>query len=146
MRPIYLWLSALALLLKPMNAAADWPGWGGPNGDFAVANAGLALDEGPIALEVVWHQPLGTGYAAVSIQGDLAVTLYSDGTHDYVVALDAADGTRRWHYRLGPTYLGHYGSQNGPLSTPLLSGDQVVVLTPRGRLLALATADGGPGG
>ncbi|NKB65583.1 MAG: PQQ-binding-like beta-propeller repeat protein [Candidatus Latescibacteria bacterium] len=142
MRPIYLWLSALALLLKPMNAAADWPGWGGPNGDFAVANAGLALDEGPIALEVVWHQPLGTGYAAVSIQGDLAVTLYSDGTHDYVVALDAADGTRRWHYRLGPTYLGHYGSQNGPLSTPLLSGDQVVVLTPRGRLLALATADG----
>lgn len=122
--------------------AADWASWGGPNGDFAVKNVGAIENGQPYALRVVWKKKIGTGYSAVSVHGDLAVTLFSDGTFDYVIALDAEDGTERWRYKIGPAYLGHYGSQNGPLATPVLTDELVVGLSAQGRLFALDSQTG----
>ncbi len=34
-------------------------------------------------------------------------------------------------------FLGRFGSQNGPISTPVIAGDRVYALGPRGQLLAL---------
>jgi len=47
--------------------------------------------------------------------------MYSDGTNDYLIALDPTDRASKWRHILGPAYLGHWGSQNGPLSTPLIT-------------------------
>ncbi|MCZ6632849.1 MAG: PQQ-binding-like beta-propeller repeat protein, partial [bacterium] len=115
----------------------DWPSWGGPNGDFTVNDAGVLRPDRRYALQVVWKKQLGTGYSAIAVRNGLAVTMFSDGTHDYVIGLDAKDGSERWKYKIGPAYLGHYGSQSGPLSTPLLTDRVVIALSPRGSLFAL---------
>ena len=120
----------------------DWPGWGGPNGSFTVENAGLFRPDRLHALKIVWKKDLGPGYSAISVRGGLAVTMFSDGTFDHVIGLDAQDGTERWRHKIGPTYLGHYGSQNGPVSTPLLTEHKVVALSPRGSLFALDSDTG----
>ena len=119
------------------SANTDWSNWGGPNGNFIVNNAGILQAGELYALKVVWRKPLGAGYSPISVLGDLAVTMFSDETLDYVIGLNAQDGSERWKYKIGPAYLGHYGSQSGPLSTPILTEDKVFALGPRGRLFAL---------
>ncbi len=120
----------------------DWQSWGGPNGNFTVSDAGVLQPSQPYTLKVVWRKQLGTGYSGISIRDHLVVTMFSDGTSDYVIGLDADDGSERWRHRIGPTYLGHYGSQNGPVSTPLLTDNKVIALSPRGSLFALDAKSG----
>jgi len=107
--------------------AMDWHSLGGQHRSFTVSDAGLIQPGQPCVLKVVWKKPLGPGYSAVSIRNRLAVTMFSDETSDYVIGLDADHGSERWRHRIGPAYLGHYGSQSGPVSTPLLTGSQVIV-------------------
>ncbi|RMH23320.1 MAG: hypothetical protein D6696_01020, partial [Acidobacteria bacterium] len=135
--------AAAAVLLAATAAAApaqDWPWHRGPHHDGTVA--GDALPPPPVALALRWQRPLGSGYAAISIAGGVGVTLFSDGERDHVIAFDAASGEERWRHPIGPTYRGHDGSADGPLSTPAIAGDTVFALGPRGELLALALADG----
>jgi len=122
--------------------AMDWQSLGGQNRSFTVSDAGLLRPGQSYALKVVWKKPLGAGYSAISIRNRLAVTMFSDGTSDYVIGLDADGGSERWRHRIGPTYLGHYGSQNGPVSTPLLTGRKVIALSPQGSLFALDATSG----
>ena len=123
-------------------AETDWPNWGGRNRNFRVDDAGVFPDDQPYALKVVWKKPLGAGYSPVSVRGDLAVTMFSDEIFDYVIGLNAEDGSERWKYKIGAAYLGHYGSQSGPLSTPVLTEDKVIALGPRGNLFALDAKTG----
>jgi outer membrane protein assembly factor BamB/enterochelin esterase-like enzyme len=71
------------------------------------------------------------------------VTGFSDGTSDWMVALDVKSGRELWRYRMAEeTYRGHDGSDDGPVATPTIHGGQIYGLTPRGRLFALRLADG----
>jgi enterochelin esterase-like enzyme/outer membrane protein assembly factor BamB len=134
-------LVALLAAVAASAAATDWPQFRGPDHDGAAA-AG-ALDREPIGLEILWTRPLGSGYSAISVAGEIGVTLFSDGTDDLAVAFDAATGEERWRYRIGETYKGHSGSDDGPISTPAIAGDAVYGLGPRGHLFAVRLADGG---
>ncbi len=135
-RPLII-LFILAFFFQPAGAKANWPNWGGPNRDFRVNDAGVFPSDQPYALKIVWKKPLGAGYSSISIRGDLAVTMYSDETFDYIIGLNAENGSERWKYKIGTAYLGHYGSQSGPLSTPIVTEDKVIALGPRGKLFAL---------
>ena len=146
MKMVYFLKLFSALLLGPFSliyaqSPTDWASWGGPHGDFTVNDA-AAMPDGDYALQVVWKREIGTGYSAVVVRGALAVTMFSDGTYDYVIALDAESGAERWRYQIGPAYLGHYGSQNGPLSTPVLTADLVIGLSAHGDLFALDAKTG----
>lgn len=68
--------------------------------------------------------------------------MYSDSTFDYVIALDAATGDERWRFEIDSTYVGHDGSHNGPISTPLIDGSRVYGLGPKGHLIALELQTG----
>lgn len=121
-------------------AAADWPGLWGPHRNARVAGA---LPAGPeLAVREVWRRPLGQGYSEVAVRGDRAYTLASDGTSDFLVCLDAATGKDVWRARLDATYRGHHGSDDGPISTPLVEGGRVFALSPFGKLAAFEAADG----
>lgn len=93
---------------------------------------------------MVWRKSIGTGYSAVSVRDGLAVTAYSDSTSNYLVAFDADTGDPKWRHTIGPVYLGHYGSQSGPIATPLITADRVIALGPRGTLFALGLTTGEP--
>lgn len=142
-RPAILRLSAIAALCAAACSAApagDWPQFGGPHRDGGLPEA--ELPPGGIALETVWQRPLGSGYSGVVVAGDAVVTMHGDGESDRLVALDAASGETRWSVEVGETYRGHDGSDDGPLSTPLIHAGRIFAVTPRGDLLAVALDDG----
>ena len=97
-----------------------------------------------VGLEVVWKRPLGSGYSGIAVADGRAVTMFSDGRFDYVIALEAETGEERWRFRLGTTYSGRGGSENGPSSTPVVDGGVVFGLAPKGLLFAITLADGNP--
>ncbi len=100
------------------------------------------LPDGEFGLAVAWTRDLGAGYSNVSIAGSKAITMFTSGDVDVVVALDAATGDEVWRYELGEKYAGHDGSTDGPLSTPAIGDGVVYVLGPYGQLAALGLADG----
>lgn len=136
-------LSALLALAGAATAqdARDWPGWGGPSRDFIVADGGV-FPSSSYRLQVAWKRPLGTGYSAVSVVGDTAVTLFADGDFEYAGAFDVATGEERWRARLAERFPGRYGSIDGPISTPLIADGRVFALDPAGRFFALDLASG----
>lgn len=133
-----------ALLLLPAApaplAAQDWPHLRGPAQDGSVASDVFA--DGDYALRTAWKAPLGPGYSGVVVTGGSVVTMCSDGSDDCVVALDAGTGAERWRHALAPTYLGHDGSEDGPISSPVIADGTVYAVGPRGQLVALALEDG----
>ncbi len=120
--------------------ADDWPGWRGPNYSGKVPTS-LEV-AGATTLEVVWMTAIGPGYSSVSIADGKAVTMFSDGQQDHLAAFASSDGHELWRHTIGPTYVGHDGSHDGPISTPLLAAGRVFALAPRGQLVALSLADG----
>jgi outer membrane protein assembly factor BamB len=121
--------------------SADWPRWSGPSYNLATT-AGGALNRPNLGLELLWQRPFGPAYSAISVVGDRLVTAYSDGESDWFVALEVATGEELWRFRLGDTYRGHDGSEDGPVATPTIHDGIVYCLGPRGLLVALRLEDG----
>lgn len=61
---------------------------------------------------------------------------------DFIVSLDAATGKEQWSVRVGPTYKGHGGSDDGPISTPAVDGNDLFALGPHGQLIAIDVSSG----
>lgn len=130
----------LALLAAGPAAALDWPQFRGVNRDGVSAETDLPRSwpaEGP---RVVWKRAIGEGYSGISVVGDLLYTMDSDGTTEYVLALEAGSGKEIWRVPAGPKLVDSMG--NGPRTTPTLDGGTVYAMGSHGRLLALKAADG----
>lgn len=123
--------------------ADDWPRFRGPAGD-GVAPADDVFDGESPGLGVAWQAGLGSGYSGVSVASGKAVTMFAQDGSDWAVAFDAESGRELWRYEIGPTYKGHDGSHDGPISTPVLDGDRVYGLGPLGHLFALRLDNGEP--
>ena len=89
---------------------------------------------------MVWRRAIGEGFSGISVVGDRLYTMDSDGTTEYVVALEAGTGKEVWRVPAGPKLLDSMG--NGPRTTPILDADRVYAMGSHGRLLALNAADG----
>ena len=139
-------LSTLLIVLITANVtrtpAADWPGWRGPTTDMTARDDAAFDPSEEVAFSVAWRTPLGSGYSSVSVAHGLAATMFSDGESDVLVAFDADTGDELWRYAIDSTYVGHDGSQTGPISTPYVTEEAVYALGPKGRLVAVSTAAG----
>ncbi len=109
--------------------------------DFWAALEG-SLPSDSFGLEPAWDRELGSGYSRVSIADGKAVTMFTSGDVDVVAAFDLASGDELWRYELGEMYAGHNGSDDGPNSTPAISGETVFALGPHGQMVALGLGDG----
>ncbi len=112
-----------------------WQGFRG-----GVVEAGT-LPEG-FELATQWSRELGAGYSSVAVAGDHLVTLFTSGPDDVLAAFSVADGKELWRLRLADKYVGHEGSDDGPLSSPMIAGDRVFALGPKGQLVATQLSDG----
>lgn len=131
---------SLALLAAGPAAALDWPQFRGVNRDGVSAETDLPRSwpaEGP---RVLWKRAIGEGYSGISVAGDRLYTMDSDGTAEYVLALEAGSGKEVWRVPAGPKLIDSMG--NGPRTTPTLDGGTVYAMGSHGRLLALKAADG----
>jgi len=98
-------------------SAADWPQWRGLRRDGISLETGL-LDVWPAGgPPQIWKaQGLGQGYAACAITQGRLFTQGQRGDHQFVLALDAAQGKRLWETPTGPAFLQDRG--DGPRGTP----------------------------
>ncbi len=132
----------LLLCLLPAtagSAAVDWPQFRGPNQNGTAVGNVFDADFG---LSAAWVRSLGSGYSGISIVDDVAVTMTTDGEVDFVTAFEVENGGELWRHELGPMYVGHDGSSDGPISTATIHDDVVYALGPRGHLVALDVASG----
>ncbi len=132
---------AFLYLIAQTAVGDDWPQWRGPRQDGISRETGL-LDQwpekGPAEL---WRVPLGNGFSAVSVVGDRAFTLYGATEGEFAVACNATDGKTLWKTRLGDLLKNDsYG--DGPRATPAVDSGRVYVLSGKGALRCLDTADG----
>ena len=139
-------LGLVCVLAGPHSAAGDgvaWQGLRGPSGDGAARQA-ILFHEGEPGLAVTWKVPIGSGYSALAVGGGKVFTMHVAGEQDVLAAYDEQTGAQVWSYAFAPTYAGHDGSHDGPISTPLLDGERVFGLGPNGHLFALDAASGKP--
>ncbi len=119
---------------------ADWPRWRGAHCDDASRATDVFGKH--VELRTRWKKSIGSGYSAVSVLGDFAVTLASADGFDFVIALDADTGDERWRQSIDAAFAGKDGANDGPVSTPTLTADAVYALGPNGQLLALELTTG----
>jgi hypothetical protein len=67
-------------------------------------------------------EPFGREMRIVTIQGH---EIDSDGTSDVIAAFDEQSGAELWRFAVEPTYRGHDGSHDGPMTTPLIHDGRV---------------------
>jgi len=134
-------LVALATSIFAAEKEADWPKWRGLRQDSKWLSDVFKFDEG-YGLKVAWKKHLGSSYSSISISEGRAVTMFSDSTSDFIVALDTRDGAELWRYRISDTYKGHNGSHDGQISTPVLDGNEVFMFGRNGGIYSLDAASG----
>ncbi|MCP3978474.1 MAG: PQQ-binding-like beta-propeller repeat protein [bacterium] len=129
----------IAVLLAAPAAAADWLQRGGPDGDFKVADAGLADAWPEAGPGVVWSRPLGSGYSGILVEGDRLYTAFRRGDNEVVTALDSATGETIWEHENKASahedQTKDFGE--GPNATPLIHGDHIYSIGFRGLLQCL---------
>ncbi len=128
-------------LVALISIAEDWPRWRGANFD-GIANPSTHPFAGKFDLRISWKRHLGTGYSGVVVAEGKAVTMFSDGKTDYLIALSSLDGKEIWRLSLGETFPPRDGSSGGPVSTPAIDQHVVYALGPRGNLVAAQLESG----
>ncbi|MEJ7605537.1 MAG: PQQ-binding-like beta-propeller repeat protein [Bryobacteraceae bacterium] len=125
------------LLFSTFPIVAQWPQYGGPEGNFVskTAVASTWPQSGPKQL---WTRPLGEGYSGVTIDSGILYTMYRNTNEEVIVALDNASGKTKWELAYESSRSG-LALENGPgpHSTPLVLGDRVFTIGIRGRMHAL---------
>lgn len=134
-------LFSLCLLVGTLAVAEDWPQFRGAE------QAGIGREEGLLASwaedqpTVVWRQPIGTGYSAVTVVGDRLFTMDADEHQEHVLSLDVATGKTLWKVDAGEFMQAELGD-GGPRSTPTVVAGVVYAVSSQAQLLALDADDG----
>ena len=120
--------------------ASDWPQFLGPKRDGVSSETGLNWDWTNKPPKTLWKVPLGAGYSSVAVVGDRIYTGVKKGDRDFVVCLDAKDGSEIWRYDAAPSYIDQQKQGAGPRSTPTVHDGKVYALFAMGELVCLTTA------
>lgn len=117
----------------------DWPQWGGPHRDFKSDVTGLATSWPAAGPTKLWSRPLGDGYSAIAIEGDVLYTMYRTGNDEVVLAANASTGKTLWEYRYDAHIRPGMGMENGPgpYATPLVTENGVYAIGILGNLVCL---------
>jgi outer membrane protein assembly factor BamB len=140
---------ALAAAAIVCPARADqWPTFRGPERTGVAPDTDLLESwpaEGP---PLLWKAAgAGRGYASLAIDGGRFYTL-GDGLSsapdgdEYLSCFDLVTGRQLWRTKTGQPWTEGQPTWQSSRSTPTVDGDLVYVVTPFGRLVACAAADG----
>ena len=116
--------------------ATDGYQWRGPNRDGKSTETGLLKNWPPGGPPRVWRSAVaGGGYSSFSTSAGRLYTLGARGETEYVIALDAATGSKVWETVNGALFSNDRG--DGPRGTPTLDGDRLYALGGSGDLSCL---------
>jgi len=88
-----------------------------------------------------WRHPVGGGYAAFAVEGDLAVTIEQRGTKEVITAYKVSTGEPLWNFSYSALFSETMGG-DGPRATPTINGKQVFVLGATGELRCIELLTG----
>ncbi len=131
-------LTALVILAATprsnTSAPPAWPQWGGPDRNFTVPAADLALEWPAAGPPRLWERPLGDGFSSIVTDGASLYTIYRDGAQDVVVSLEAATGRTAWEARYPAPFHEECTEQLGPAprAAPLIAGDRLITVSAGG--------------
>jgi hypothetical protein len=120
----------------------DWPYFLGLRHNGISNETKLNLAWGAEGPKLLWSLPRGTGYASPAIALGKLIYQHRLADNNIIECLDPATGARIWQRSLPVAYQDRYGYNDGPRSSPVIDGDQVLVYNQIGVLRALALADG----
>ena len=130
-------IAASSALAGSAEETQEWAGYRGPDVAGIAAETRAFSDFGQLGLKTAWKTPIGSGYSGLAVASGKVVTQFADGDSDVIAAFSAADGRRLWSYAFSETYIGHDGSHDGPVATPLIADGRVFGLGPRGEFFAV---------
>lgn len=128
----------------PRQDSGEWPGWGGPGGDFRIAPSPLSpAPPGPDASHagLAWTRSLGGGYGGLAVDATGLYCLLRRGEQETALALDPATGKPLWQ-RSEPVPLPELDYGPGPFATAQIAGPLVVFQSGGGALRAYEKAGG----
>src|SRR3954468_12653467 len=103
-------ISSASLALRGASVEPDWPQWQGPDRTGLSKETGLLKSWPKDGPSVHWKiDTLGAGYSAPAVVGDTLYLLGSDDRTEYLFALDAATGKKRYQTPLGDLYDNPWG-------------------------------------
>lgn len=139
-------LGALLLLTMASSGFAqlkampgEWPGWRGPDRNSLSTETGLLKQWPKAGPTLFWKATgLGDGFSTPSLAAGMVFLLGTEGKQEFVIALDASDGKRRWATPIGQMAGGH----PGPRCTPTIDGKLLYAISSDGKLACMETANG----
>ena len=124
-------------------AAADWPQILGPARNGTAAADERILDTWPDAgPPVVWRRQVGAGVAGVAVAGERLFLFHRLDDREVLEAIDAATGAPLWNDGHATSFVPQVGGDAGPLCTPVVAGDRVIVFGAQGMLACVEAAMG----
>lgn len=125
-------------LLSPKES---FPQYLGPTRDGIIQGSRLSADWKQRPPELIWRQPVGAGWAGISVQGHRLVTLEQYGEYEEVKAYDVRSGEQLWFHRYRARFE-ESAAGLGPRSVPAIATGRVYACGATGRLTCLDLATG----
>jgi outer membrane protein assembly factor BamB len=119
----------------------DFAGYLGSDRSLRIDNVELARDWEAEPPELLWKEPVGSGWGGFAVVNGFAATLEERGGVEMVTLYDVETGDLEWATEIGGEFAHPLGGQ-GPRSTPLIHEGVVYAMGVRGHLVALDGATG----
>ncbi len=129
-----------AALASDRRPAALWPAYRGTarNGTY---DHGIRTDWPEDGLPLLWHHPIGGGYASFVAADDRLFTIEQRRNREVVTAYDAETGRELWAHGW-ETFFQEMMGGDGPRATPTWDDGRLFALGASGELRALDAATG----
>lgn len=129
-------------LWQPGRPGDDWPAFLGPAGDGTSRETGFFADGRLRGARVLWHRPVGSGYAMPSVSRGRLFQFSRVRDRNRLECLRAETGEPLWDFEYATDYEDLYGYENGPRCCPIIDDDRVYIIGAEGMLHCLSVVDG----
>jgi outer membrane protein assembly factor BamB len=121
--------------------SGSWTDFRGPKRDGHYTERPIRVDWPSRGLAPLWKQPVGGGYASITVARGRAFTIEQRGPEEVLAAYDVRSGRELWVSRWTAQFKESMGG-DGPRATPTWSDGVVYALGAAGELRAVAETDG----
>src|SRR6056297_2882959 len=128
--------------LATRNRGTDWASFLGPTSDGKSTEKGILSDWSGGRLKTRWHSPLGTSYGIGSVAGGRYFQFDRMADKQRLRCFHAETGQPLWSDSQPVDYQDMYGYNNGPRSSPAISGPHVYTFGVDGQLTCRRVTDG----